>query len=85
MHGCSAQELSVGTSRRRGPPAVAGGAPDTAAAHDIDAFRAQAEETREALRRLRRPQCGGFHRPYLILGIDWSAYIDGDEVTGFGS
>jgi hypothetical protein len=48
------------------------------------ALSAQAEETRETLRRLRKVQCAGFHNPYLIVGIDWSKHIDGQEVTGFG-
>lgn len=50
----------------------------------MDLLSAQAEETRETLRRLRKVQCAGFHNPYLIVGIDWSKYIDGQEVTGLG-
>ncbi len=75
----SVQEESVGASRRRGPPTTV-----TTDDADIGAFSAQAEETRETLRRLRKLQCAGFHKPYLIVGIDWSRYIDGQEVTGFG-
>ena len=75
----SVQEESVGASRRRGPPTTV-----TTDDTEIDTFSAQADETRETLRRLRKVQCAGFHRPYLIVGIDWSRYIDGQEVTGFG-
>ena len=75
------QEESVGARRRRGPMAAG----DAANPADIEAFKDKAEETREALQRLKRVQCGGFHRPYLILGIDWCQYIDGEEVTGFGN
>ena len=66
-------------------PSSARRAPGTANEADIDTYSAQAEETREILRRLKRVQCCGFHRPYLIVGIDWSHYIDGNEVTGFGN
>jgi hypothetical protein len=75
----------VGTSRRRGPPAKGPDAsPDSTNANDIDSFAPQAEEAREALRRLLKVQCAGCYRPYMILGIDLSQYIDGSEVTGFG-
>ena len=75
----------MGTSRRRGPPAKGPDAsPDSTNANDIDSFAPQAEEAREALRRLLKVQCAGCYRPYMILGIDLSQYIDGSEVTGFG-
>lgn len=79
-----AQEESVGQMRRRGPPQEDSGSAARNAG-GADKVKWRQTETRDALERLKKAQCGRLHRPYYILGIDWSQYIDGEEVTGFGT
>lgn len=76
--GWASQEDSVGQRRRRGPAQEdSDGAPRTEGDRKL-----AIQTTREILERLKKTQCGKFHRPYFILGIDWSQFIDGEEVTG---